>query len=130
MNKAKALRKEIDEILLKPMPWGAMVTDRAKVALSQAANTMELMSDTIWELQNRLKYFDTIKHDTKLERNIEILRRYESGESPTKLSREFGTTRQRIYRICFMTKRYLDGTQAKRISRDSDQDAPRETISG
>ena len=34
------------------------------------------------------------------ERNAEILRRYEAGESQCALAREYGVTRQRVWAIC------------------------------
>lgn len=111
MKKAKALQAEIKEILQKPMPWGPMVIQRAQIAMQQTIEVTNILISTVDELQDRIKFYENIRTDAKMQRNIEILKRYEAGETQAKLSHEFNLTKQRIQRICMMTRKHIEGTR-------------------
>lgn len=121
MKKYDVLKAEINEILSRPTPWGPMIIPRIQAALRQSLNTMEMMDETISDLQDKMKFYDNIRTDTKLQRNIEIMKRAEKGESQAKMAKEFGMSKQRINKICHMTRKHLEKsneTQTEGLSRE------------
>lgn len=127
MKQVHIIKSEVKDILSRPTPWGPMIIPRIQSILRHSVDTMEIMQETIKDLEDRLKFYDNIRTDAKLQRNIEILKRWERGESQTKMAREFGMTKQRIHRICLMTRKHLekaDGTQTEGLSGEGNSISP------
>jgi len=119
MRKVEDLRKEIKEILSRPQPWGPMMMPRVIAALRLADDYISVIND----LDDRVKYYEEMRSDVKLSRNITILKLYEKGSTCGKLGKQYGMTRQRIHKIISMTKKYLEeanGTQAEGLSEERD----------
>lgn len=119
MKQVEDLRKEIKEILSRPQPWGPMMIPRVISALRIADDYMSIIND----LDDRVKYYEKMRSDVKLSRNIMILKEYDRGISYRKLAKRYDVSAQRIHKIVSMTRKYLEeanGTQAAGLSGKSD----------
>lgn len=119
MKQVDDLRKEISEILSRPQPWGPMMIPRVIAALRIADDYMSIIND----LDDRVKYYEKMRSDVKLSRNIMILKEYDRGISYRKLAKRYDVSAQRIHKIVSMTRKYLEeanGTQAAGLSGKSD----------
>lgn len=119
MKRVEDLRKEIKEILSRPQPWGPMMIPRVIASLRLADDYMSIIND----LDDRVKYYEKMRSDVKLSRNMMILKEYERGISYRKLAKRYDVSAQRIHKIVSMTKKYIEeanGTQAAGLSGDGD----------
>lgn len=127
MTKEKALRKEINEILIRSTAWGPMMVQRVRVALQQA-------HEIIKDLDAQVCAYKTMRNHAQVARNIEILKRFDDGEKQVNLADEYGLTPQRINRIILMTRKHFesqDGTsQVKRVSRKRNRRVKKKTGGG
>ena len=120
MKKANDLRAEIREILAKPQPWGPMVVPRIQAALKMADALMGILQD----LDEKVKYYEEMRSDTKLSRNITIYQLNESGITQRDLAKQYGMSVQRVSKIIKTTKKHLeaaDGTRIEGLPRGGNQ---------
>jgi plasmid maintenance system antidote protein VapI len=99
MKKVSDLRKEINDILARPQPWGPMMADRIKKALHESVDTINALLEIIDENSKDLKLFYGIRKDTKLDRNAEIVKMWQHGAKQSVLAEQYGLTRQRVNTI-------------------------------
>ena len=106
MRKSEALMKEISDILIKPTAWGPMLVQRARVALQQSYQMIK-------DLDDQIEVYKRAHNHAQIERNLEILERFDAGEKQSELAIKYRLTKQRINRIVLMTRKQLesrDGT--------------------
>lgn len=129
MKQIENLRKEIKEILSRPQPWGPMIVPRIISALRLADDFMSIIND----LDDRVKYYEQMRSDVKLSRNMMILKEHERGVSFRKMAKRYDVSPQRIHKIVSMTKKYIEeanGTHTQGLSGTSDTGSEEETLRG
>jgi uncharacterized protein (DUF433 family) len=134
MKNAEELNKEIKEILSAPFPWGPMTMTRIRTALKQASESLSLYNSTNKMLGDKLNFYEGTRSDTKLSRNMTILKMFEEGETVASLVKKYNLTRQRIHKIILTTRQYLGqkhgAASITKVSGRCDQSPKRKAVAG
>lgn len=127
MSKEEDLRKEINEILIRSTAWGPMMVQRVRIALQQAHQVIK-------DLDMQVHAYREMRNHAQVARNLEIIKRFDDGETQASLAEEYRLTKQRINRIILTMRKQFesqDGTpQTKRVSRKRNRRVKKKTGGG